>query len=110
MSDIDYGARARLDYIEKQLQALFPDSYIPFERAESTGLPAAVVELARAGNLIAAIKETAGSAASIWLTRRRPSKPFAEPSRRRLRLQQITVGRRARLDGLDLHLGGPHPL
>jgi ribosomal protein L7/L12 len=57
MSDIDYGARARLDYIEKQLQALFPDSYIPFERAESTGLPAAVVELVRAGNLIAAIKE-----------------------------------------------------
>ena len=57
MSEIDYGARARLDYIEKQLQALFPDGYVPFERADSTGMPAAVVELARAGNLIAAIKE-----------------------------------------------------
>lgn len=57
MSEIDYGARARLDYIEKQLLALFPDSYVPFEKADSTGMPAAVVELARAGNLIAAIKE-----------------------------------------------------
>jgi ribosomal protein L7/L12 len=47
VSEIDYGARARLDHIEKQLQALFPDMYVP----------AAVVELARAGNLIAAIKE-----------------------------------------------------
>jgi ribosomal protein L7/L12 len=57
MSEVDYGARARLDYIEKQLQALFPDGYVPYEKAESAGMPAAVVELARAGNLIAAIKE-----------------------------------------------------
>jgi Ribosomal protein L7/L12 C-terminal domain len=57
VSEIDYGARARLDYIEKQLQALFPDSYVPFDRSDATGMPAAVVELARAGNLIAAIKE-----------------------------------------------------
>ncbi|MFZ1162616.1 hypothetical protein [Mycobacterium sp.] len=57
MSEIDYGARARLDYIEKQLQALFPDSYVPFASANASGMPAAVVELARAGNLIAAIKE-----------------------------------------------------
>jgi ribosomal protein L7/L12 len=47
MSEIDYGARAHLDYIETQLQALFPDSYVPF----------AEVALARAGNMIAAIKE-----------------------------------------------------
>jgi ribosomal protein L7/L12 len=59
VSEIDYGARARLDHIEKQLQALFPDSYVPFAAATATatGMPAAVVELARAGNLIAAIKE-----------------------------------------------------
>ena len=57
MSDIDYGARARLDYIEKQLQALFPDSYLPFEASLVTGMPAAVLDLARGGNKIAAIKE-----------------------------------------------------
>jgi ribosomal protein L7/L12 len=57
MSEIDYGARTRLDYIEQQLQALFPDSYVPFAEATISGMPAAVVELARAGNLIAAIKE-----------------------------------------------------
>jgi hypothetical protein len=57
VSDIDYGARARLDYIEKQLQALFPDGYVPFDKSDPTGMPAAVIELARAGNLIAAIKQ-----------------------------------------------------
>ena len=57
MSEIDYGARARLDYIETQLQALFPDSYVPFAEASTSGLPSAVVALARAGNMIAAIKE-----------------------------------------------------
>ena len=57
MSEIDYGARARLDYIETQLQALFPDSYLPFAEARASGMPAAVVALARAGNMIAAIKE-----------------------------------------------------
>ena len=57
MSEIDYGARARLDYIETQLQALFPDSYVPFAEASASGLPSAVVALARAGNMIAAIKE-----------------------------------------------------
>ena len=57
MSEIDYGARARLDYIEAQLQALFPDSYVPFAQASTSGMPDAVVALARAGNMIAAIKE-----------------------------------------------------
>jgi ribosomal protein L7/L12 len=57
MSEIDYGARTRLDYIENQLQALFPASYVPFAQASISGMPAAVVELARAGNMIAAIKE-----------------------------------------------------
>jgi ribosomal protein L7/L12 len=57
MSEIDYGARARLDYIETQLQALFPDSYVPFAEASTSGMPDAVVALARAGNMIAAIKE-----------------------------------------------------
>jgi ribosomal protein L7/L12 len=57
MSEIDYGARARLDYIEKQLQALFPESYVPFAAATTSGLPDAVVALARSGNMIAAIKE-----------------------------------------------------
>jgi len=57
VNDIDYAARARLDHIEKQLQALFPDSYVPFVESNAIGMPAAVVELARAGNLIAAIKE-----------------------------------------------------
>ena len=57
MSEIDYGARARLDYIETQLKALFPDSYVPFAEASTSGMPDAVVALARAGNMIAAIKE-----------------------------------------------------
>jgi ribosomal protein L7/L12 len=57
MSEIDYGARARLDYIETQLQALFPDSYVPFAEASTSGMPTSVVALARAGNMIAAIKE-----------------------------------------------------
>jgi hypothetical protein len=57
VSDIDYGARARLDYIEKQLQALFPDGYVPFDKSDPTGMPAAVIDLARSGNVIAAIKE-----------------------------------------------------
>lgn len=57
MSDVDEGARARLDYIEKQLQVLFPDGYVPFATANAAGMPRSVVELARSGNLIAAIKE-----------------------------------------------------
>jgi hypothetical protein len=57
VSEIDYGARARLDYIEKQLQVLFPDSYVPFDESDPAGMPAAVIALARAGNMIAAIKE-----------------------------------------------------
>jgi ribosomal protein L7/L12 len=57
VSEIDYGARARLDYIETQLQALFPDSYVPFAEASTSAMPTAVVALARAGNMIAAIKE-----------------------------------------------------
>jgi hypothetical protein len=57
VSDIDYGARARLDYIEKQLQALFPDGYVPFDKSDPTGMPATVIDLARSGNVIAAIKE-----------------------------------------------------
>jgi ribosomal protein L7/L12 len=57
VSEIDYGARARLDHIETQLRALFPNNYVPFAEASTSGMPAAVVELARAGNLIAAIKE-----------------------------------------------------
>ena len=57
MSDIDHGARARLDYIETQLQALFPEGYIPFYQSNPTGLPPAVIDLARSGNVIAAIKE-----------------------------------------------------
>ena len=57
MSEIDYGARARLDYVETQLKALFPDGYVPFAEATTSGMPDAVVALARAGNMIAAIKE-----------------------------------------------------
>jgi len=30
VSEIDYGARAHLDYIERQLEALFPGRYVPF--------------------------------------------------------------------------------
>ncbi len=56
MSDIDYGARAGLDYIEKQLQALFPDGYVPSDQSDLTGMPQAVFDLARSGN-VAAIKE-----------------------------------------------------
>jgi ribosomal protein L7/L12 len=57
VSDIDHGARARLDYIEKQLEALFPGRYVPFAAANATGMPPAVVELVRAGKTIAAIQE-----------------------------------------------------
>lgn len=57
MSEIDYGARARLDYIEKQLEALFPGQYVNFAAATATGMPPAVVELVRAGKTIAAIQE-----------------------------------------------------
>jgi ribosomal protein L7/L12 len=57
VSEIDYGARARLDHIEKQLEMLFPEGYVSFADSDATGLPATVVELARAGNLIGAIKE-----------------------------------------------------
>ena len=57
MSEIDYGARARLDYIEQQLQALFPDQYVPFAATGPTGFPPGVVELVRAGKTIAAIQE-----------------------------------------------------
>ena len=57
MSDFDYGARARLDYIEQQLEALFPGRYVPFAAANAVGMPPGVVELARAGKTIAAIQE-----------------------------------------------------
>jgi len=57
VTDIDHAARARLDYIEQQLQALFPDRYVPFAAANATGMPPAVVELVRAGKTIAAIQE-----------------------------------------------------
>ena len=56
MSDVDDGARARLDYIEKQLVALFPESYVTFAAADKSGMPASVADLARSGNLLAAIK------------------------------------------------------
>ena len=64
MSDIDVAARARLDaararldYIEHQLEALFPGQYVPFAAASAVGMPAGVVELVRAGKTIAAIQE-----------------------------------------------------
>ena len=57
MSEIDHGARARLDYIEKQLEALFPGRYVPFAVAGVDGMPPGVVELVRAGKTIAAIQE-----------------------------------------------------
>jgi hypothetical protein len=44
VSEIDYGARARLDYIETRLKALFPDSYVTFAEASTAGMPEAVVE------------------------------------------------------------------
>jgi ribosomal protein L7/L12 len=57
VSDIDVAARARLDYIEQQLQALFPGEYVPFAAASAVGMPPGVVELARNGKTIAAIQE-----------------------------------------------------
>jgi hypothetical protein len=57
VSDIDVAARARLDYIERQLEALFPGQYVPFAAASAVGMPPGVVELARAGKTIAAIQE-----------------------------------------------------
>lgn len=57
MSEVDYGARARLDYIEQQLEALFPGRYVPFAVAGAAGMPPGVVELVRAGKTIAAIQE-----------------------------------------------------
>lgn len=57
MSDIDVAARARLDYVEQQLEALFPGQYMPFAAASAAGMPPGVVELARNGKTIAAIQE-----------------------------------------------------
>lgn len=57
MSEIDHGARTRLDYIEQQLEVLFPGRYIPFARASTTGIPPGVIELVQAGKTIAAIQE-----------------------------------------------------
>jgi ribosomal protein L7/L12 len=57
VSEIDYGARARLDYIEQQLEALFPGRYVPFAAGAATGMPPEVVELVCAGKTIAAIQE-----------------------------------------------------
>jgi ribosomal protein L7/L12 len=57
VSEIDLGARGRLDYIEQQLEALFPDRYVTFAAASGTTMPPGVVELARAGKVIAAIQE-----------------------------------------------------
>ena len=56
MSEIDHGARARLDHIEQQLQALFPGQYVSFAAATAAGIPPGVIELVRAGKTIAAIK------------------------------------------------------
>ena len=57
MSEIDHGARARLDHIEQQLQALFPGQYVSFAAATAAGIPPGVIELVRAGKTIAAIQE-----------------------------------------------------
>jgi ribosomal protein L7/L12 len=57
VSDFDHVARARLDYIEQQLEALFPGRYVPFAAAGAAGMPPGVVELVRAGKTIAAIQE-----------------------------------------------------
>jgi hypothetical protein len=57
VSDVDHAARARLDYIEQQLQALFPGRYVPFATTGPAGMPPGVVELVRAGKTIAAIRE-----------------------------------------------------
>jgi hypothetical protein len=54
---MDFSARARLDYIEQQLEALLPGRYVPFAAAVTTGLPPGVVELVRAGKTIAAIEK-----------------------------------------------------
>jgi hypothetical protein len=57
VSDADYVARARLDHVEQQLEALFPGRYVPFAAAGAVGMPPGVVELVRAGKTIAAIQE-----------------------------------------------------
>ena len=57
MSETDHFARTRLDYIEQQLEALFPGQYVPFATANTTGIPPGVIELVRAGKTIAAIQE-----------------------------------------------------
>jgi hypothetical protein len=57
VSEIDHGARARLDYIEQQLEGLFPGRYVPFTTAGAAGVPPGVIELVRAGKTIAAIQE-----------------------------------------------------
>ena len=69
VSEIDYGARARLDYIEQQLEALFPGRYVPFRRPVAHGVPLQVVELVRAGKTIAAIRSTAAPPAPGWRRR-----------------------------------------
>jgi hypothetical protein len=66
VTEVDHIARARLDYIEQQLEALFPGRYVPFAAANVGGMPAGVVELVRAGKTIAAI-EAYRNAAGVGL-------------------------------------------
>ncbi|HTQ22658.1 ribosomal protein L7/L12 [Mycobacterium sp.] len=56
MTEIDDIARARLDHVEAQLQALFPGRYVSYAEATAIGVPPRVIELVRAGNKIAAIQ------------------------------------------------------
>ena len=56
MTEIDDIARARLDHVEAQLQALFPGRYVSYAEATAIGVPPGVIELVRAGNKIAAIQ------------------------------------------------------
>jgi len=75
VSEIDHGARARLDHIEQQLQALFPGQYVSFAAATAAGIPPGVIELVRAGKTIAAIQEYRTPPVPVWRKRKRPSTP-----------------------------------
>ena len=92
MSDFDYGARARLDYIETAARGAVPRTLRAFRGGQYVGMPPGVVELARAGKTIAAIKEYRNVTGAGLAEAKAPSNRSDEPASHARGLQQIAVG------------------
>jgi hypothetical protein len=81
MSEIDHGARARLDYIEKQLEALFPGRYVPFAVAGADGMPPGWSNLSARARRSRRSRNTAAPLAPGWRRRNWPSNPSGHEHR-----------------------------